>query len=102
MGTGFNPLERPFDWLHVTGTGQIKTGPGMLHTITINRPDSTAGAIITVYDGVGVTANIIAIITMDKAAYVIPSTLQYDAGFLAGLYIVFSHEVTADITVNYK
>ncbi|MCJ7669576.1 MAG: hypothetical protein MUO61_03545 [Dehalococcoidia bacterium] len=99
---GFNPLERPFDYKHLTNTFQVASGPGMLHTITINRPDSTASAIITVYDGVGVTANIISIITMDKAVYVIPTTLVYDVGYLVGLYITFSNAVTADITVSYK
>ena len=98
----FTPIERPFDWQHLTETTQVDSKPGILHTITINRPDTTDGAIITVYDGIGVTADIIAIITMDDALFVVPTTLQYDIGYEAGLYIVFSHEVTADITVSYK
>lgn len=98
----FSPLERPFDYKHLINTNQVASGPGMLHTITINRPDTTASAIITVYDGIGVTANIIAIIAMDAALFVIPATLVYDVGYLTGLYIVFSNAVTADITVSYK
>jgi hypothetical protein len=74
----------------------------MLHTITINRPDTTASAIITVYDGIGVTANIISIVAMDAALFVIPTTLVYDVGYLVGLYITFSNAVTADITVSYE
>jgi len=98
----FTPIERPFSWRHLTGTTQVDSKPGILHTITINCPDTTAGAIITVYDGIGVTAAIISIITMDAALFVIPTTLIYDVGYDTGLYIVFSHEVTADITVSYK
>ena len=98
----FSPTERPFDWKHLAETSQVASAPGMLHTITINRPDTTANAIITVYDGIGVTANIIAIITVDKAVYVVPTTLVFDVGYLTGLYILFSHAVTADITVSYK
>jgi hypothetical protein len=98
----FTPLERPFDYKHLTNTNQVASAPGMLHTITINRPDTTASAIVTVYDGIGVTANIISIIAMDAALFVIPTTLVYDVGYLAGLYIVFSNAVTADITVSYK
>lgn len=98
----FTPIERPFDWKHLTNTFQVASGPGMLHTITINRPDTTASAIVTVYDGVGVTANIISIITIDAALFVIPTTLVYDVGYLTGLYITFSNAVTADITVSYK
>ena len=103
MGTGFNPLERPFDWEHVTATAQIKTGAGMLHSVTINRGDPAAGRVITIYDGVGVTANIIAIIALDTALFVIPNTLVFDCGFLAGLYVAFDGAVTlADLTVSYK
>ena len=98
----WSPIERPFCWAHLTDTLQVASAPGILHTITINRPDTTGGAIITVYDGIGVTADIISIITMDKAVYVVPATLHYDVCYSAGLYLVFSHAVTADITVSYK
>ena len=99
---GFNPLERPFDWRHLTGTTQVASAPGMLHTITINRGDPAAGAIATVYDGIGVTANIIAIIILDTALYAVPTTLVYDCGYLVGLYVAFSAVTLADITVSYK
>jgi hypothetical protein len=99
----FTPIERPFDWSHVTATAQIKTGPGMLHTITINRGDPAGGRFITIYDGVGVTVNIIAIIALDTALFVIPTTLHFDCGFLAGLYVAFDGAVTlADLTISYK
>ena len=99
----FSPIERPFDWTHVTATAQVKTGPGMLHTITINRGDPAAGRVVTIYDGVGVTADIIAIITLDTALFVIPTTLHFDCGFLAGLYAAFDGAVTlADLTISYK
>ena len=99
----FSPIERPFDWEHVTATMQVKTGPGMLHTITINRGDPAAGRFITIYDGVGVTADIIAIIALDTALFVIPTTIHFDCGFLTGLYAAFDGAVTlADLTVSYK
>ena len=103
MGIGFNPLDRPFDWYHVVATAQIKTGAGMLHTITINRGDPAGGRFITIYDGVGVTADIIAIIALDTALFVIPQTLTYNCGFLTGLYVAFDGAVTlADLTISYK
>ena len=99
----FTPIERPFDWEHITATTQIKTGAGVLHTITINRGDPAAGRVITIYDGVGVTANIIAIIALDTALFVIPQTLTYNCGFLTGLYAAFDGAVTlADLTISYK
>ena len=99
----FSPIDRPFDWEHVTATMQVKSGPGMLHTITINRGDPAAATFITIYDGIGVTADIIANIILDTAVFVIPQTLLFDTGFLAGLYVAFSGAVTlADLTVSYK
>ena len=103
MGIGFNPIDRPFDWNHVTATTQVKSGPGMLHSITINRGDPAAARFITIYDGIGVTADIIANIVLDTAVFVIPQTLIYDCGFLTGLYVAFDGAVTlADLTVSYK
>ena len=98
----FNPVERPFDWKHLTTTNQVKTGAGMLHSIVINRGDPAGGAIATVYDGVGVTADIIAIITLDNAVFVVPTTLIFDCGFLAGLYVTLSAVTLADLTISYK
>jgi hypothetical protein len=103
MGIGFNPIDRPFDWNHTVATGQIKSGPGMLHSITINRGDPADDRVITIYDGIGVTANIIAIIALDTDLFVIPQTLVYDCGFLTGLYAAFNGAVTlADLTISYK
>lgn len=99
----FSPTERPFAWKHLTATDQVASTPGVLHTITINRPDPAAASTITVYDGIGVTADIIAIIVVDSALFVIPTTLVYDCGYATGLYVAFSGGITlADITVSYN
>jgi len=103
MGIGYNPTDRPFDWAHITATVQVKSGPGMLHSITINRGDPAVARFLTVYDGVGVTTDIIANIVLDTAVFVIPQTLIYDCGFLTGLYVAFDGAVTlADLTISYK
>jgi|GEM_PF-1708090 len=98
-----NPvIEFGYKHRHLAATATVWSGPGMLHTITINRPDTTAGATITVYDGVDATGTLIAVITMDQAVFVIPTTLEYDVRSSVGIHIVFSHAVTADITVSYN
>jgi len=102
----YNVTERPFSWIHLIDTAQVLTRPGTLHTITINRPDVGAGALITVYDVADVgdilPTNMIANITMDDAFFVVPATLIYDVGFENGLYILFSAGMTTgDITVSY-
>lgn len=97
-----NPvLDFGYKHKHLTDTFLVKTSTGVLHTITINRPDTTASAIVTVYDGLDNTGTEIAIITMDTAVFVVPATLTYDVAFTTGLYLEFSHAVTADLTVSY-
>jgi len=100
-----NPIiEYGFRWTHLITTAQVSTSRGILHSITINRPDPHAGGVVTVYDSAaGVTADIIAIIAMDSALFVVPATLIYDAEFLNGLYIAFDAATTlGDITVSWK
>ena len=99
-----NPiLEFGFNWQHVTGTIQVSARPGILHSITINRPDPAAGCTVTLYDSAaGVTADIIAIIAMDSALFVIPTCLLYDAKLTNGLYVAFSAGFTlGDISVSF-
>ena len=102
----YTPIERPFLWTHLIDTAQVLTVPCTLHTITINRPDVGAGALITVYDVAAAAdidaAHMVANITMDDAFFVIPTTLVYDVGLVHGLYILFSAGMTTgDITVSY-
>ena len=103
----FDVNERPYQWVHLIDTAQILTRCGTLHTITINRPDVGAGALVTVYDvadaGDILPANMVANIIMDDAFFVIPNTLIYNVGLCNGLYILFSAGMTTgDITVSYK
>jgi len=103
----FNPLEYPYDWVHLIDSAQVITRCGTLHTITINRPDVGAGALVTVHNVADVgdiaPANMIANITMDDAFFVIPTTLTYDVGCCNGIYVLFSAGMTTgDITVSYK
>lgn len=98
-----NPItEYGYRHKHLAASGLVHTGSGILHTLTVNRPDTTAGAIITLYDGLTDAGTVIAIIAMDAALFVIPATLTYDVKLTTGLYIKFSAAVTADITVSYN
>jgi len=98
-----NPtLDFGYSHKHLTDSAIILTGLGILHTITINRPDTTAAAVVTIYDGIDNTGTVIAIITMDDALFVVPATLTYDVAVTTGIYAEFSHAVTADITVSFN
>jgi len=99
-----NPVvEFGFNWLHLTASFQVSVRPGILHSVTINRPDPAAGCTVTLYDSAaGATADIIAIIAMDSALFVIPNCLIYDAKLENGLYVEFSAGFTiGDISVSF-
>jgi len=96
-------LEFGYNWEHLTASAQVSTIGGILHSITINRPDPAAGCTVTIYDSAaGATADIMAIIVMDSALFVVPTCLIMDAKFDNGLYVEFSAGFTiGDITVSY-
>ena len=76
-------------------TTVVKTGQGILHTITFNKPVAT-GTII-VYDALTAT-NPIASITIPASPQ--PVTLHYDVVFETGLTIV-TDTAAQDMTVSY-
>jgi hypothetical protein len=80
------------------GTYNLKYGAGALSTIVLNKP---TGTLITVYDGLGVTSNVLAIISPTTSAA--PVSLQYGPlgiPFSNGLAIVSTG--TWDATVIYE
>jgi hypothetical protein len=80
--------------ISASGTNVVKSGPGVLHSITINT--ATAGT-ITIYDNVAGSGTVIATITVTAAVTV---TLTYDAVFALGLTVVSS--ANTDFTVSYN
>lgn len=87
-----------YSFLGITGqaTTLVKTGAGILHTITFNKP--TATAVITVYDALSATSTKIATITVPSSP--MPVTLTYDASFSVGLTVV-TGTADSDITVTF-
>lgn len=80
--------------LAANATTLIRTGPGLLHSITVNKAGATAN-VVTVYDGLSASGTKIA--TLDGTQ--IPGTLLYDVAFSTGLTIVIATGTAADITV---
>ena len=91
----------PWKWTHVTGTGLVQTGQGVLHTIVLNGL-TTAGD-ITIYDGLTNAGSIIAILHLSIATSISvqPIPFVYDLEFETGLYIEYGDAV-ADLTVTRK
>ncbi len=77
-------------------TTVVKTGAGILHTITFNKPVATG--VITVYDNTAASGTVIATITIPASP--MPVTLTYDAAFSTGLTITTATAAN-DITVTY-
>jgi len=78
-------------------TTVVKSGPGYLHSITVNSKGAT-GNTATVYDNTAGSGSVLAVI--DVTANLV--TLLYDIQFLTGLTLVTASGTAADLTVSYS
>jgi hypothetical protein len=87
-----------YSFLNITGqaTTVARTGSGILHTITFNKP--TATQTVAVYDNTAGSGTLIGTITVPASP--LPVTLIYDAAFDTGLTIVTA-TANSDITVTF-
>jgi hypothetical protein len=87
-----------YSFLNITGqaTTVVKTGSGILHAITFNKPVATAT--VAIYDSTAASGTKIGSITVPASP--MPVTLTYDAAFSTGLTVV-SGTADEDITVTY-
>lgn len=89
-----------YSFLNITAaaptTTVVRTGSGILHSITFNKPVATG--VVTVYDNTAASGTIIGTITVP--ANPMPVTLVYDARFENGLTIVTA-TAAQDITVTF-
>lgn len=77
-------------------TTVVKTGAGILHSITFNTP--TATAVITIYDNTSAAGTKIGTITVPASPQAV--TLMYDVVFGTGLTFTTA-TAACDITVAY-
>lgn len=87
-----------YSFRNITGqaTTVLRTGSGILHTITFNKPVATAT--VTIYDNTSAAGTIIGLVTVPASP--MPVTLHYDAAFDTGLTIV-TGTADEDITVTF-
>lgn len=88
-----------YSHLAALATTTVKTGPGALHSITLNT--CIASATVTVYDNTSAAAPVIATLTC-PATVTNPVTLIYDARFSTGLTVVLAGTGAPDVTVAYR
>ena len=77
-------------------TTVVKTGAGVLHTLTVNTTGTTSTA--TIYDNTSAAGTKIA--TVNTSASHI--TRVYDVAFATGLTVVTAGAAASDITVSYR
>ena len=90
------PNGYSYAYIATQTTTLVKTGQGVLHSITINTPAATGT--ITVYDGLSASGTKFATITSFAAG---TETFLYDVIFGTGLTIVTA-TANVDITVAYR
>lgn len=88
-----------WQYQNITGTATttLKSVPGVLHSITFNKPVATE--VITIYDNTTNSGTIIGTITVPASP--LPVTLTYDVAFWTGLTLVTA-TASSDITVSFR
>ena len=92
-----HPASFAFLNLAANATTTVKTGGGLLHSITLNNAGA-GGNTCAVYDNTAGSGTLIA--TIDTVE-LNGRTLLYDVHFVTGLTIVIATGTAADITVTY-
>lgn len=93
-----NAYPAGWNYASITGTATtlVKTGAGILHSITFNKPVATGT--VKIDDALTDTTPVIGTITIPASP--MPVTLFYDLAFSVGLTIV-TGTAAQDITVSY-
>lgn len=95
-------VEQRFSGLHVTADTLVKTGVGVLHTLTFAQVDAapTAGTII-VYDNTAESGTILFSQTFTTDVFK-AHTVTLDVSFAVGLYVGFTTTADVGVTVSYR
>lgn len=95
-------VEHRFSYLLATADTLVKTGTGVLHSVTFTPNDATptAGSII-LYDNTAESGAQILNWNIAATAFV-PITVVLDVEFLSGLYIGFTTTADVNVTLSYR
>lgn len=81
--------------ISTNATTSVKSGAGILHSITINTVGATDT--VTIYDNTAGSGTVIAVLSSLTS-----TTLVFDVAFNTGLTIVSSGTTAPDLTVSYR
>lgn len=90
-----------YKYVKLAADGLVKSGPGVLHTLTFTCNDAapTAGSVI-VYDSLTEANTQIFNHTFTTTPFV-PTTVTLDVSFDTGLYVGFTTTNDVNVTVSY-
>ena len=91
--------SKPNSYTHLATNTEtaVKTGSGVLHSVTVNTKGTVAST-LSIYDGSVASGTLIAVIdSLNIAGHFV-----YDVGFTTSLTIKTTGTVAPDITVVYK
>jgi hypothetical protein len=86
----------------VTSDTLVKTGSGVVHTLTCGSDAAATAGTLSVRDGVAAGGGTIIATIEFVAAYFPPVTLTYDAKFGTGLFLDFTTTADVSCTVTFK
>ena len=90
-----------YSFIDLTGDTAVKSGAGVLHTVTMSSDAAATAGTVILYDNTAESGTAIATITF-VAAYLAPVTLIIDAAFATGLYAGVTTTADVNITLTYK
>lgn len=91
------PTGYSFAHISTATTTTVKSGAGVLHTLTVNNL-GTVASVTAVYDNIAGSGTVIAVINTLAGQ----ESYLYDVAFATGLTIVTTGTVAPDITVSYR
>lgn len=95
-------MQTAFDYKLLAADGLVKTGTGVLHSVTFSCNDAapTAGSLI-LYDALTETGTQIFNHTFTTTPFA-PCTVVLDVAFATGLYAGFTTTADVNVTFSYR
>lgn len=92
----------PYVFGRVTGDGQIKSGAGFIHTITISPNGSVVAGVLTVYNNTAESGAVVASFALPVTTFM-PFSVTLDVACSTGIYVGFDATLAnVSCTVSYR
>ena len=93
--------EQRFKYKVLSADGQIKAGPGFVHTMTFTSDAAATAGTIILYDSLSETGTAVFTYTV-PASYIAPFTIILDVEMATGIYLGFTTTADVVVTTSYR